>query len=67
MPQATNVLLYDYSSQSETLGGACLITVLSSNGALFGGHYGEETIKEEEEEQDLSMHSMKQKNHPISV
>ena len=30
MPQATNVLLYDYSSQSETLGDACLIAVLSS-------------------------------------
>ena len=40
---------------------------INYNGALFGGHYGEETIKEEEEEQDLLMHSMKQKNHPISV
>ena len=30
MPQATNVLLYDYSSQSEMLGDACLIAVLSS-------------------------------------
>ena len=30
MPQATNVLLYDDSSQSATLGDACLIAVLSS-------------------------------------
>ena len=30
MPQATNILLYDYSSQSEMLGDACLIAVLSS-------------------------------------
>ena len=29
-PKATSVLLYDYSSQSETLGDACLIAVLSS-------------------------------------
>ena len=30
MPQATDILLYDYSSQSEMLGDACLIAVLSS-------------------------------------
>ena len=30
MPQATNVLLYNYSSQSEMLGDACLIAILSS-------------------------------------
>ena len=30
MPRATNVLLYDDSSQSATLGDACLIGVLSS-------------------------------------
>ena len=40
---------------------------INYNDASFGGHYGEETIKEEEDKQDLSMHSMKQKNHPISV
>ena len=28
MPQATNVLLYNYSLQSEMLGDACLIAVL---------------------------------------
>ena len=30
MPSATNVLLYDDSLQSESLGDACLIAILSS-------------------------------------
>ena len=57
MPKATNILLYNYSLQSETLGDTCLIAVLfiNYNDASFGGHCGEETIKEEEEEQDLPL------------